>query len=75
MENTIRTDEAIRLINYAFDLNIEARGDLKEYFNILQILKLEDPFSKEDLIQKIIQYKTRKFQWDINLLEDRLREL
>lgn len=75
MKNSIRTDEAIKLINYAFNLNIDPRGELNDYYYIQQILKLEDTFSKEVLIQKIMQYKEKEFKLKMERLEDKLREL
>lgn len=80
MENTITTDEAIKIINYASNLIVHPRGKIKKddtnrYTLILEKFNLIEPFSKEDLIQKIIQYKENEFKLKMEILEDKLREL
>ena len=63
----MRADEAVMLVNKAFNCNIDARGDLSHYNKIMKVLRLDMVFTKEELIQKLISYKIKELETYLRL--------
>lgn len=59
----MKVDDAIRIINIAFDYNIDSRGSLELYRYTLEKLNIKDiTFTKVDLIDRIVKYKTKELR-------------
>jgi len=54
----MRIDEITNILNKCFSLNINPRGDLSDYYDVLKTLRLrEHHITKELLIERIRNYK------------------
>ena len=56
----MRIVEAVKIINKAFNYNIDPRGDLSLYHNIIDRLNLRMDYTIEELERKILNYKIKQ---------------